>query len=143
VAPDAIISGHLSVSSARGVVVNSNGVSVTRESTMIELSVHVIVRRDSDVGSYYDFDVGHRLEDVQFEGLGRNTGEKALRFLGAKKVAPAPLDIVLGPLAAFSFLQSLASACNAESVQRNRSYFAGRLGQKVAAKEFSLWTTGS
>jgi len=138
----AVISGGLSVHSSLGAVLNSNGVRVCKQNSMIEFFINVISKRDDDVGSFYDFDMGHGLSDVQFEGLGRSTAEKAQRYLNARKVSPGRLDLVLGPIAAYGFLHGLADVASAENVQRGRSFLAGKLGQKIASNVLTIWDDG-
>jgi len=139
---DVIISGGVNLDATEGVFVSSTGVRLSRRSTSMEVAFFCIVKRGDDAGSFYEFDMGRMRDDVTADGCGRAATERALTFLGARKVATKKMAIVLGPLASFSFLRSLAGSTNAESIQRRRSFMVGRLGTKVASERLSLADDG-
>jgi len=139
---DAIVAGGFSAGWGAGAVANSNGVGVANRTTSVGLSVFVILRRDGHTGSYYDFDTARRLADVRFEGLGRSVAERASRYLGARKIGAGRMPIVLGPLASYGFFKAIMGQANAESYQRGRSYFCGRLAKPVASAVLTLVDDG-
>ncbi len=63
---------------------------------------------------------------------------KARRQLGARKCKGGKLPLVLGPLTSESLLGTLASACNAEDVQRKRSFLCGMKGKQIASKVLTI-----
>jgi len=142
VASDAILSGNVSARRAESAFANSAGVVRTRRSTFVNAGMFVVIRRGEEVGSYYDFDVGRRLEDVALAELAAGATHWALRFLGAKRVPSQRMALVLGPLACFGFLRSLAANCNAESIQRNRSFLVGLQGKQIASSHLTLIDDG-
>lgn len=52
------------------------------------------------------------------------------------------MAIVLGPLASYSFLRSIAASTNAESIQRRRSYMVGRRGTRVGSSLLTMSDDG-
>ena len=142
VAPEAILAGHISTRWSESAFANSLGLTRTRRSTHISAGMFVVIRREDDVGSYYDFDVGRQLADVEVSGLSAEAARWALRFLGARKVASGRMALVLGPLACFGFLRGLAASCNAESIQRQRSFLVGRRGEQIASPHLTLIDDG-
>ena len=139
---DVIISGGVSLDATESAFASSTGIRLDKRSTSMEAAFFCIVRRGDDSGSFYEFDMGRMFEDVQPEVCGRIATEQALRFLGARKAATKPMSMVLGPLASFSFLRSLASSTNAESIQRRRSFMVGRLDTTVASPLVSITDDG-
>ena len=142
VAPDAILSGSVSAVTGASAFANSVGVARADRSTRISAGMFVVVRRDEDVGSYYDFDVGRRLQDVALPALSGEAARLALRFLGARRVPSGRMALVLGPLACFGFLRSLAGNCNAESIQRNRSFLVNRRGEQIGSSHLTFLDDG-
>lgn len=142
VASEAILAGHITARSSESAFANSLGVARTHRSTHISAGMFVIVRRDDQVGSYYDFDVGRRLADVEIAGLSAEAARWAVRFLGARRVASGRMALVLGPLACFGFLRGLAASCNAESIQRRRSFLVGLRGERIASEHLTLIDDG-
>lgn len=131
--PEAVLQGEVGIDVSVGALANSNGVALARRTTSLQVGFFAIVRRGDEVGSFHDFDLGRRLDDVALTGLGRRVTEEAQRFLGARTIETGRRDLVLGPLAAWAFLQSILGAANAESVQRRRSFLIDRLGTRIAA----------
>lgn len=142
VAADAILSGSVSAVTGASAFANSLGVTWAHRSTRISAGMFVVVRRDEEVGSYYDFDVGRRLEDVALSALSAEAARWALRFLGVRRVPSGRMALVLGPLACFGFLRSLAGNCNAESIQRNRSFLVGRQGEQIGSSHLTFLDDG-
>jgi len=141
-ATDPILSGNVGALSTASAFANSLGVTRAQRSTRISGGMFVVVRRGEDVGSYYDFDAGRRLEDVALVALSAEATRWALRFLGARRVPSGRMALVLGPLACFGFLRSLAANCNAESIQRSRSFLVGRQGEQIASSHLTLIDDG-
>ncbi len=134
VADDAIVQGGAGAGWGESALAGSTGVAVTRRGSSASLYFFVIINRDGDVGSFYEHDQARRLADLEVEGIATRAAEEALRQLGSKPIPTKRLPIILGPLATMSLIGSIIGAADAESVQRNRSYLAGREGERIAAE---------
>ncbi len=142
--PDALVTGDVSVYSENDALANSLGTLVESSSTVINLGLMGIVRRGGDVGSFYEWDQGRSLRDVKPEAVGERTVRAAERYLKARKVKTGILPVVFGFIPSFSLLAStLAGAANAESVQRNRSFLADRLGRRMASDLVTVTDDGT
>jgi len=140
--PEVILSGVVGLHSGHSAVANSAGVRRERRSTSIGASTFAVVKRGADIGSFFDFDSGHTLADVELEDLGAKATKRALTFLGAKRVKTKRMALVLGPLASFSLLRSLAYFSNAEDIQRRRSFMTNMRGKRIASEQLSLLDDG-
>lgn len=136
--PDATVNGGGSAGWGESALVNSLGVQATSRGSHVGLSIFAIVKRGDDVGSYYEFDSGRVLDDFVPDGIGARATADALKFLGARKIGTGVLPVVFGPLASHSVFGALCWSANAESVQRRRSFLAGRKGQPVASERVTL-----
>ena len=143
VSKDIIVNGGASCYYYRRAIVNSLGVEVESEGTGISFSTFCIVRRGDDVGSYYEWDAGRRLKDVDPVKVGKKAGETCLKFLGAKKVETKTMTVVFNFLPASSLIFSVLAAANAESVQRKRSFLVGKLGKKIAPEILTVYDDGT
>lgn len=85
---------------------------------------------DTQVG--FDFGLAHGLSGLDPEVLGRRSADKALSVLGAQKIPSARMPVVFDPYTSGQFLGVISSALTGEAVQKGRSLFAGKLGEKVA-----------
>jgi PmbA protein len=138
VVPDAIVSGGAMVSAHQWALTNSLGVAVADRGTSASVSAHVVIRRNEDVGSFYEWDAARRLADLAPEGIGAAAAREALKHLNSRTTRTASLPVVFGPLAAFGFFRGLCAAASAEEVQRNRSFLIGKKGERVASEHITL-----
>ncbi len=77
------------------------------------------------------------------EEIGRIAARRALRRLGAVKVKTQRMPVVFEPRTARSLLDSIFEAVHGESVYRQASFLAGKLGQKVAAERLTVADDGT
>ena len=125
------ISGVTGAYLSRGVIVNTNGVSVFEEGTIITLDFFAVIRRKDDAGSYFSFSEARDLAGVSPEGVALKAARQAEGFLGAQDITTGKYTVILAPLASYDFLRRIAHAANAEEHQRKRSFFSGRVGEAV------------
>ena len=142
VAGEALLAGTIAAFARESALANSLGVARTQRSAFLSGGMFVIIRRGDDVGSYYDFDVGRQLADVAVGELSVEAARWAARFLGARRISSKRMALVLGPLASFSFLRGLAANCNAESIQRERSFLVGARGREIGSPHLTLTDDG-
>lgn len=139
VAPDVILQGGVGTVVGEAALASSTGVCVTSRGTSMDIGFMAIIVRDDDVGSYFEQDFARRVRDFQPTGVARTATVEALRQLGSRPAGTARMPIVLGPLATMSLVGSLVGAMSAESVQRNRSYLAGRAGTPIASEHLTIY----
>jgi len=139
---NALIMGGVSIHSARAVLVNSAGVQIRQDSTSIEAAIFSIIRKGNEVGSFNEFDMGRRLEDVELDSIGAKATKAALRYLGARKVPTGKMTLILAPLASYNLFGVLLAAASAEGIQRKRSFFVEKLGKRVAAPVLTIVDDG-
>lgn len=136
--PNIIISGEVTLSSGEGFLANTNGVEATDKTTNIAMSLFGVLRSGGEVGSAYDFDEARMLEDFTPLGLGEKIANDARNQLGSRKCKGGRLPVVLGPLTSASLFGTLVSACNAEGVQRKRSFLCDMKNKQIASKILTI-----
>jgi PmbA protein len=72
------------------------------------------------------------------EVVGRRAAERALRRLGARKVATQRVPVVFEPRVARSLVDNIFDAVSGEAIYRGESFLAGRLGEKVASEKLTM-----
>lgn len=83
----------------------------------------------------YDYTAATHAEDLRdAEEVGRIAGERAVRRLGARKVATVQVPIVFEQRLAGGMLRHMAGAINGASIARGTSFLKDRLGQQVFAR---------
>lgn len=155
-----IAGDHKKVSSANasaGVAVchvalsNSNGFSGSQRLTSMDMVVEAVARDGEAMFSGYDGCSSRRLEPDAIGRISRAAREQAVKGLSQTKLQTGDYPVIIDPLAlGFILSTAIGSGASADSVQRGRSYLAGKLGQPVAASEVVMtddptvaWATGS
>jgi PmbA protein len=76
------------------------------------------------------------------EAIGAEGAERATAMIGASKPSSRSCPVILDPTVAASFAGLIGAALGANAVQRGRSPFAGRLGEKLAGPALVLHDDG-
>ncbi len=85
---------------------------------------------DTQVG--FDFGLARGLAGLDADDVAHRAADRALSILGATKIPSARMPVIFDPYTAAQFLGVIASALTGEAVQKGRSLFADKLGEKVA-----------
>jgi PmbA protein len=94
----------------------------------------------SQVG--YAVDAARALDDLDIGPVAREAADRAVRMLGAAKPATRTIPVVFDRMVAPSLLGVLLAGLSAEEVQKRRSLFADRLGERVGAAGLRLVDDG-
>ncbi len=120
-------------------LVASNGFAGSYTTSRHSISASVIAGEGTAMESDYDY-AGARfasdLEDPQ--SVGRSAGERAVRRLGARRMASARVPVVFEPRVAGGLLRHLAGAISGPSVARGTSFLRDRLGEAVFSSHVTI-----
>lgn len=127
-------SGATEVASA-----SSTGHAVTQ--AMTDVSVLTLAAGE-DVSGYAEA-TSWRASEIDPAVVAREAADKAARTKGAGQIEPATFRAVLEPYAVSELLFYFGfTSLNALALLEGRSYFSGRLGEKVFGDGFTLWDDG-
>ncbi len=126
----------------RVALASTTGVDAEFRGTGCWCAVVTLAEQDGDTQTGFSFRVGHRLEELEPDGVALEAVERAARLLGATKPETAKVPVVLDPVAASAFLAVLSGALSAEAVQKQRSLFAPLVGEQVASDKLTLVDDG-
>lgn len=116
------------------VFANSLGFLGSYRSTSCSISTVPIARQGESMERDYWFSVARGFSGLEDPAaIGRKAAERALRRLGARKVATQKVPIVFDPRAARSLVQNIFEAVNGESIYRKSSFLADRLGEQIGS----------
>jgi PmbA protein len=130
---------------------NSNGVSHHQEMTYFEATCYAVAKAGREMFSGYDMVVSRRFDHSAIEDIGATAREHAIMGLKHTKVKTGHSSVVMDPLAfGFVLATALGRGADAEAVQRNRSYLAGKMGSTIGSEILSVsddptleWGVGS
>ncbi len=136
---------HFDASSARRVMVNSRGFSGNYRRSYVGFSVTPIAQDASGAmqRDYWYSSARTAQLLASPEEVGRKAAERALRRLGARRVPTQQCPVVFAPEIARGLMGNLISAADGDSIYRNASMFAGKLGEQVAGENITMVDDGT
>ncbi len=77
------------------------------------------------------------------EEVGRIAAERALRRLGARKVATTKVPVIFDQRTARAMISSIGDAISGDAIYRHASYLSGKLGEKIASDQVTIIDDGT
>lgn len=113
------------------------------DKSSLSLSVVPVAAKDGAMQRDYWYSVQRRVDKLESpERIGAIAAERALRRLGARKVATCEVPVVFEPELARSLLGHLASAASGYSLYKGASFLIGRLGERIAPQSVTIVDDG-
>lgn len=129
---------------SRRVMVNSRGFTGDYKRSYCGFSASPIAQdaKGMQGGYWYSSARTARLLDDP-EEVGRTAAQRALRLLGARRVHTQQCPVIFPPDSSRGLMANLLSAANGDSIYRNASMFAGKLGEQVAGENITMVDDGT
>jgi len=105
-------------------------------------SIELAVEEEGDRQASWHYEVGRHPEAFSLEAIGREAALKGERKLRPQALPAGKYPVVLHPEVAVDLLGIIAGMLSAESVLKQRSLFAGKLGQVIASPLLTLVDDG-
>ncbi len=137
-----IVSGGAGFSITSAAIASSTGINIAKNSTNIHIGFFCIVSDGKSIGSFADHSSARFLQDFHPDGLAKKVTIHAQKYLNQQKTSTKRTTLILAPQATASFIASIASLANAESIQRRRSLLADKFNQTIASEIFTLTDNG-
>lgn len=123
-------------------IASSTGVAGEYESSSCYAYLQALAAGDGVRETGLGFGLARGPAGLDPVAIGTEGATRATAMIGAGKPASRSCPVVLDPTVAASFAGLIGAALSANSVQRGRSPFAGRLGQELASAELALFDDG-
>ena len=135
-------SGHFVCGSSTKLVLNSHGVEITEDDTIVEASVDTITK-DAPMSTASEFDMSRNL-DIDFHKIGEKASLLALRSQHGISAQTCDCAVLLEPLAFADILENtLIASLNADNVQKGRSALIGKMNTIIGADDLSIIDDGT
>ncbi len=126
------------------VFANSLGFAGSYRTSSCSLSVVPVARQGESMERDFWYSIARSHDKLEKpEDVGKRAAERALRRLGARKVPTQKAPIVFEPRAARSLLDNIFDAISGDSIYRNESFLAGKLGEKIASSRVTVIDDGT
>src|ERR1700681_1976479 len=124
---------------SRIALVASNGFAGGYSGSHHAVSVAVIGGSGNRMERDYDFANSVYAADLRDPAeIGRSAGERTVRRLGARKIAPCRCPVVFDPRAARGFISHLLGAISGPSIARGTSFLRDKLGQQIFPEAITI-----
>jgi PmbA protein len=137
--------GDFDASSSHRVMVNSRGFAGEYRRSYCGFSASPIAQDATGAmqGDYWysNARTARLLDDP--EAIGIKAAQRALRRLGARRVPTQKCPVVFAPEIARGLMGNLLNAADGDSIYRNASMFAGKLGEQVAGENITMVDDGT
>ena len=131
--------GALNTSLKEFVLITSNGIEERDANSMAYLHIRSFVEEET---AGIGVTTGTKLHELKPEIAGRRAGEKAKMGINPQTIDPGKYDIILGRPALGNLLSYTGMFASAFYVQMGFSFFAQKLGTKMASDKISLYDNG-
>lgn len=131
-------------SSTHRVMANSRGFTGEYRRSYVGFSASPIAQDGAGMQGGYWYSsarTARLLEDP--EAIGREAARRALRQLGARRVPTQVCPVIFPPEVSRGLVGNLLGAANGDSIYRNASMFAGKLGESVAGENITVVDDGT
>src|SRR5438093_5959303 len=117
----------------------SNGFAGAYAGSSLGVSVSVIGGSGTQMERDYDFASAVYAADLRDPAeIGRSAGERAVKRLGARKMATCRCPVVFDPRVARSFISHLLGAISGPSIARGTSFLKDRLGERIFPEAITI-----
>jgi PmbA protein len=125
-------------------IANSHEISLEGSGTALTFYLLCIAKENEELSSFsYEYDISRTLKGFNTAKVGKLAAQKAVDSLHAKVVESFEGDLLLSPeVAAEILFDPVASSVNADNVQRGRSVWADKIGDKVSNRELTVVDEG-
>lgn len=124
-------------------IINSLGVDYSFKESNCWNYIRVVASLDGETQSGFSLSLGRSIDELDdATELGRKAAKKAVDMLGAKRVGSQKAMTIIDSLVACQLLSLLGMALSADSVMKNKSFLAGKIGEEVASNQFMLVDDG-
>jgi PmbA protein len=128
----------------RRIFANSRGFVGEYRSSYCSLSAVPVARQGESMERDYWVSMARSFSGLEPAAhVGQVAAGRVLRRLGARKVETQRVPVVFEPRTARSLLGSIFEAVHGESVYRQASFLAGKLGEKVATETLTVIDDGT
>ena len=135
-----IINSGASVERWSDALANTLGVVAADSGTQASLDVDVVAHDGEATGNGFEYASSRRF-DFKVDAIGRAAGEMALNSMNPQPIRSGKMPVVLDPLAVGPIVAA-AVTVSAEDAQRDRSFLAGRTGDRIAVSALTIVDDG-
>jgi PmbA protein len=138
-----VLDGNVIMTKEQRVLMNSLGNECSSDSTIGLLSASAVAKNpEGDVASNSDLSSSRQFKNLRPQWLGETVAKRASDMLGGKKVETMSTPVIFFQNAVYPLFFSIIGAANADHVQKKKSYFVDKKGEKIASDHLTVIDDG-
>ncbi len=138
-----LLRGGFSEGLSSSALVNSNGIEEEFSGTHASLGATFLAEKDGE-RQEGGFGLSRRFKkDLAWDHIFDQAAKRTLALLGGKPMPTGKIPVIFDPTVAGEFLSLISGMVSAESVQKGKSPFKGKLGEIVASNLISIVDDGA
>ncbi|QGG46569.1 peptidase u62, modulator of DNA gyrase, putative [Heliorestis convoluta] len=123
-------------------IVNSRGVDASYRGAYCGAYAYLVAEEKGENQTGFALSYGLRFSDINPVKVGQEAAHKAVRMLGAKRIASKRMPVLLDPYVVTQFMGILTPSLTAEAVQKGKSPLAGKGNTLIASPTVTLVDDG-
>ncbi len=114
-------------------IMNSKGLYACETGNFSGIYIFLVAEEGNDAQNGFSTMSVRKAKDLSAALVGKEAAANAIRALNARTIRSGKMPVILDPYVATRFSGIISSMVNAESVQKGKSMFAGKIGEQVAS----------
>ncbi len=124
-------------------IINSSGFSGKYSTTIAMVYASAISRESGDTSTGEYFGIARDPAGLDIKDVAVNAARRSTAILGGRKIRSGKMDIILDPMTSAQFLSVIASSLSADAVQKSKSLFKDKIGQKLFGMDIDIFDDGT
>lgn len=124
-------------------ILNSAGFCDKYKTTSCFIYVNAISKNKSDTSTGDFFGCARTPAELKLDQIADKAADRSVSILGGKKIKSQKVDLLLDPVVSTQFLGIIAGSITADSVQKKKSLFEGKIGEKIFSAELNIFDDGT
>ncbi len=124
-------------------ILNSVGFCDKYKTTTCLIYVSAISKQNGDTSTGDFFGCSRAPADFDLEEVAEKAATRSVSILGAEKIKSQRVDLLLDPVVSAQLLGIIAGSLTADSVQKRKSLFEGKIGQKIFSIDLNIFDDGT
>jgi PmbA protein len=130
-------------SMSQACIINSSGFSGNYSTTIAMVYAAAISRENGDTSTGEYFGIARDPARLDIKDVAINAAQRSTAILGGRKIRSGKMDIILDPMTSAQFLSVIASSLSADAVQKSKSLFKDKMGQKLFGMDIDIFDDGT
>ncbi len=124
-------------------ILNSAGFCDKYRTTSCMVYINAISKEGKDTSTGDFFGCGRSPSDININEVAERAAERSVAILGGKKIKSNIVDILMDPAVSAQFLGVVADSVKADSVQKKKSVFEGKIREKIFSIDLNIFDDGT